>query len=119
MGITAPTIPLIAFSPLARIISAITNANPGVVTTTEDHGYLSDIIVRIVLPANFGMSQVNNQLFTITVLSPTTFSIGVDTTHYDTFTSVSTQSGQVIPIGNLQKGLLEPEKNAETPIGGN
>lgn len=65
-------------------ITAISKANPGVVTapfhalTTGQEVYLTGIL---------GMTQVNGRVFTVTVLTANTFSIGVDTTAYSTFTA--------------------------------
>lgn len=64
-------------------ISGITNANPGVVTTSAAHGYKTGDIARI--RGVDGMSQVNGQSFTITVTGATTFSIGVNTTAYGAY----------------------------------
>lgn len=65
-----------------RIID-ITKANPGVVTTRWNHGLVTGDSIKIV--GVEGMTQVNEQFFTITVLSPNTFSLGVDTSSYSTY----------------------------------
>ncbi len=59
------------FQPAMRLIAAITNANPAVVTTTFAHLYLTGLIVRLDLPPAVGMPQANGMTGTITVLSPT------------------------------------------------
>lgn len=59
-------------------VTGITNANPGVVTTDITHGFSSGQVIRIT--GVTGMSGVNNVNLTITVLSPHTFSIGINTT---------------------------------------
>jgi hypothetical protein len=92
------------YQPAMRIISSITNALPAVVTTTFAHDYVTGIIVRIIIPVGFGMQQVNQQTFPITVLTPTTFSIPVNTTTFDQFTPASTfpndkQYATVVPVG--------------------
>ncbi len=120
-GITAPTVALIPFTPQARAISTISNANPAVITTTQNHGYLSQAVVRFFLPppTYFGMPQLNGQFFEIIVLSPTTFSIPLDTTLLGTFTSGgSLQVPQTISIAENASTLLSAEKNAFVPIGG-
>ena len=110
------------WAPQARIITSITQANPGVVTTSQPHGYLDALYVRIDLgpnPALFGMIQIANQLFPITVLSPTTFSINADTSNYDTFSfTTNPQSPQAIPTGEQAFTLQNAERNTLTPIGG-
>jgi hypothetical protein len=88
------------FVPNRQQVAGITNANPAVVTTTQNHGYLSGLLVRFYFPINFGMTQVNGIVYPITVLSPTTFSIPVDSTNYDVFSILSTsQVPEVIPVG--------------------
>ncbi|HEM8614026.1 TPA: baseplate J/gp47 family protein [Citrobacter amalonaticus] len=59
-------------------VTGITNANPGVVTTDITHGFSSGQVIRIT--GVTGMVGINNVPLTITVLSPHTFSIGIDTT---------------------------------------
>ena len=65
-------------------ITAITKANPGVVTApyhglaTGDEVFLSGIE---------GMTELNGRTVTVTVTGTNTFSIGIDTTGYATFTS--------------------------------
>ncbi len=111
------TIP--TWKPVSRIIDDITNSNPGVVTTTTAHGYLTGLYVRLVLPGDFGMTQVNGNVYLITVLTPTTFAISTDTTNFDVFSpSGGEQSPQVIPVGEVSEILTMAEKNAEIPIGG-
>jgi hypothetical protein len=65
-------------------ITSITQANPGVVTSVA-HGYTTGDTVRI--SGVGGMSQINAKRVTITVLSPDTFSIGVNTTAFSAYTA--------------------------------
>lgn len=100
-------------------ITAITNANPGVVTTASAHGYYSGLIVRFEFYIDFGMQQLIGNIYTITVLSPTTFSIDADTTTYDPFFISSTvQVPQVTAVGEIASTLRNSEQNLLTPIGG-
>jgi len=120
-SIIAPTIPLIPFTPQAREIEAISNSFPAVVTTTDPHGYLSLLLIRFFLPAPtyFGMPALNSQVYQITVLSPTTFSVPVDTSFMDSFTTVGTeQVPQVTPTAENAFILYQAERNALPPIGG-
>jgi hypothetical protein len=75
----------------ALAVSGITNANPGVVTTNLAHGLATGQVIT--LSGVVGMTQINGQALTITVTSPTTFSTGINTTSYDTYTS----GGQLSP----------------------
>jgi len=62
--------------------TAITNANPGVVTTNLNHGYSTGqhIAITDATPGAF------NGNYTITVINETSFSIGVDTTSFGSYT---------------------------------
>ena len=94
------------FVPSRQQISAITNANPAVVTTTQAHGYLTGLFVRFYFPINFGMMQVNGNVYQITVLSPTTFAINADSTNFDVFAITSAvQVPEVIPVGEVTQIL--------------
>lgn len=63
-------------------ITAISKANPGVVTAPF-HGLATG--AQVYLDGVTGMTELNKRTFTITVLSPDTFSIDDDTTGYGTF----------------------------------
>lgn len=120
-SIVAPTITLIPFTPQAREISTISNAFPAVVTTTDPHGYLSLLLVRFFLPppTYFGMQALNGQVYQITVLSPNTFSVPVDTSTLDPFTTAgSLQVPQITPTAENAAILYQAERNALPPIGG-
>lgn len=107
------------WQPVLNAITAITNANPGVVTTAADHGYFSGLIVRFEFYSDFGMQQLIGNTYTIKVLSPTTFSINANTTTYDPFFISSTvQVPQVIAVGEITSTLKNVERNLLTPTGG-
>jgi hypothetical protein len=87
------------FYPVARLILSVTQSNPAIVTTTNNtqvtggvliavaanHGYQSGLVVRMDIPFACGMQQLNGFNGEITVMSPTTFTIAVDTSNYDPF----------------------------------
>jgi len=60
-------------------ITGITNANPGVVTTNLNHG-LTTGQSNVNIAGVVGMTGVNGGPYTVTVISPTTFSFAVNTT---------------------------------------
>jgi len=66
-------------------ISGISQGNPGTVTTSSAHGFSNgdEIYIKSVV----GMTEVNDTVFTISGVTATTFSIGVDTTSYTAYTS--------------------------------
>lgn len=100
-----------------RVVSAITQASPAVVTTTTNHNYKDGLYVRFYFPEDFGMSLLNGQVFLITVLSSNTFSIPIDTTAMDAFSVPmnSAQSPQVIPVGEISGTLINAERNTLSP----
>lgn len=108
------------WKPVSQIIDNITQSNPAIVTTVADHGYLDGIFVRIVLPGDFGMNTLNNQVFQATILSSDTFEIDTDTTFLDAFTTALApkQSPQVIPVGEVAFTLQNAEHNTLTPFSG-
>ncbi len=106
-----------AFKPAYRLISAITNANPAVVTTSIDHGYTSGMIVRLIIPPACGMQQANKMTGQITVTGITTFTIDLDTTLFDPFAIPALTDThidicpQVVPIGEDNSMLNEAVRN--------
>ena len=105
--------------PNYSIVSSITNANPGVVTTVNPHGYFSGLIVQFFFGAPFGMQQLIGNTYTIVVLSPTSFSINQNTIPYDPFVIGTTlQEPQVVPVGEIASTLRNRERNLLIPIGG-
>ena len=79
-------------------VTGITQANPGVVTTDLNHGYTTGKVIEI--EGIVGMTELNNVSLTATVITPTTFSIGVNTTGYTAYVS----GGMVTP--NLRNEVV-------------
>ena len=67
-------------------ITGVTNANPGVITTNLNHG-LTTGQSNVHIAGVVGMTGVNGGPYTVTVISPTTFSFGVNTTSSGSWTS--------------------------------
>lgn len=105
------------YYPAMRLIAAITNGNPAVITTTFAHGYGTGIIVRIVVPKADGMEQINGMTGTITVTGDTTFTIDIDTTYFEAFAIPGVYPPHtdicalVIPIGEVNETLLYASRN--------
>jgi hypothetical protein len=84
-GATWTSVPKLA---AAKAITAITKANPGVVTANA-HGYSNGDTIYI--SGVVGMTQVNNLFFTAANVTTNTFELsGVNTTSYSTYTSGGT-----------------------------
>ncbi len=109
------------YQPAMRLISAITNSFPAVVTTTFANQYVNGTIVRFDLASAVGMHQLNQQFGPITVINPTQFSVPIDTTNYDVFSipmsppqAVNT-AAQVVPIGEINSTLAAATVNVLRP----
>lgn len=115
-----PLPPVVAvFVPMIALISNISNANPAVVTTTANNNYLPGLYVRITIPYTGCMDQLAGTIWPITILSPTTFSIPVNTTNYIPFVDLSpVQQAQVVPVSEYTGTLVNAVDNiapAQTP----
>ena len=89
--------PITIVAPTATI-TGITQANPGVVTTSAAHQWVTND--KVVLSGVSGMTEVNGNTYTIIKLSSTTFSIGVNSTGYGAYTSGGTATGKGITQNN-------------------
>ena len=70
----------------SKNVTAVTQANPGVVTTLSNHGFSTGDEVGFLNIG--GMTQLNGNGYTITVVNDTTFSLNsTDTTSFTTFTA--------------------------------
>ena len=101
---TFPFNPNFPMLPALNFITSITQSNPAVITTATNHGYSDGLFIRVVFPQTvapvFGMTQINEEIGEIIVLSANSFSVDIDTTHYGAFVlGISPQMPQVIPIG--------------------
>ena len=67
------------------VISAITQASPGQVTTVGAHGYENDY--EVLLEDITGMTELNHVVCTVTKIDANNFTIGVDTTAYTAYVS--------------------------------
>lgn len=90
------------------VMSGLTTATPGVVTTTAAHNLSDNDRVVITKVIGTAAAEVNNKTFVVRVLSATTFSL------YDTFGIPVTiigayaSSGQVTKVGPLLGNVSQP-----------
>jgi hypothetical protein len=110
-----------SFSPDRLAIADITKSNPGIVTTTEDHNFSDGQVVRLHVPRNYGMYELNQMQVIIKVITATSFSIfssiipnnvlPVSTVTFGTFVVPSNPgfTAEVLPIGSGPTPILEPE----------
>ncbi len=105
------------FQPAMRLIAAITNSNPAIVTTTFAHQYLDGLSVRLDLPPAVGMQQANGLIGIVTVLTDTTFSVTIDTTTFEPFAIPMSlppfidTCAQVVPVGEVAETLRNATRN--------
>lgn len=104
--------PIMTFNPERLVISGITQANPCVITTSTDHNLSSGQLVRVHVPLNYGMVELNNLIASIVILSATTFSIyysqtppvpiPVNSTTFNAFSIPSNPqfTAEIIPMGS-------------------
>jgi uncharacterized protein (TIGR02217 family) len=94
-----------------KTITGLSQANPGNVLCVA-HGFATGDKIKIVSVG--GMTQVNNLYFTITVVDPNNFTIGVDTTAYTAYTS----GGSAIKYGITQTNAVRVNATAHGFING-
>lgn len=97
-----------AYYPRNRYITAITKAASAVVTLSVTHGYTVGQLVRLNVPEEFGMIEMDGLLGRITAISTAnnTITVDIDSTSFTTFafpTSAVAAAGvsfaQVTPVG--------------------
>jgi hypothetical protein len=107
------------FTERRRWITAITAANPAVVTTSIAHGYSVGDRVTINVPdALFGMTEINGLNATITAVTASTFTTDIDSSAFTAFafpTSAQAAAGithaSVVPFGEVATSLASPTDN--------
>lgn len=97
------------YYPRRRTITGITQAASAVITMSVAHGYIVGEKVRIIVPTEFGMTEINGLLGTITAITTggtNTITVNIDSTGFTAFafpSSVIAGGGvtfaQVIPVG--------------------
>lgn len=87
------------FEPERKIITAITNAKPAVVTATA-HRYTTGYLIKITVPISYGM-RIDDLYRKITVVDANNFSIDFDSSLLDAFVvpgSPPYTPAQAIPV---------------------
>jgi hypothetical protein len=104
------------YQPAMRIIAAITNSYPAVVTTTFAHQYVTGTVVRLMIMPGVGMQQANKLQGPIVVTGSTTFTMDIDTTYFDPFVipdpaPATYTCSQVIAIAEVPEILSAATQN--------
>jgi hypothetical protein len=105
------------FYPRARYITGITQTNGAVITMSVTHTFQVGEKVRIIVPAAFGMIEINNYLGTVTAVTHSatvnTITVDFDATAATAFafpTSAAAAVGvtfaQVVPVGEAATNTI-------------
>lgn len=106
-GITDSTIPG-GFYNEHLVISGITTASPGVVTTSTNHNLSDNDRVVITKVIGTMAAEINNKTFVVRVLSATTFSLYTPDGLPVAIVGAYTSSGQVTKNGPLLGDIAQP-----------
>ncbi len=116
MAILAEQYPM--FQPAMRIVIAVTNSFPALVTTSFPHQYIDGLIARLVIPEGFGMvleDPLNEGV--VTVLNDTQFYLSIDTQFVEPFVIPApfpvafTSPAQIVPVGEVNSSLRSATQN--------
>jgi len=102
------------FQPAMRFIAAISQSNPLIVTTVGNHLYGSGLTVRLTVPHVYGMTQADGLTGEIIVLSPTTFSMPIDSTLFTAFVvpaGIIEINAQCVPFAENALSVAQAERN--------
>ncbi len=68
-----------------KAIASITNSNPCIITTVENHGYVAGMMVRFLIPTQFKMVELNDVNCQVIALTNNTLTLNLDSTHFPVF----------------------------------
>jgi hypothetical protein len=94
--------------PMSLLISNITQSNPMVITVEESNTYVPKMLVHLVVPYDYGMTQANDLTVEIESIDGLNFYVDVDSTLFDPFVTPESiylpQPASLSPAGsrNLQ-----------------
>lgn len=94
------------YQPNVFFISSITRGTTTLVTTTTDQNFVVGQLVRFIIPAPFGIRQLNEvQGYVIQIPTSTQVVVNINSTQMDPFqTSTFTTRPQILPVGNIANG---------------
>lgn len=105
-------IPDTFYAPAVQFVDTISNSFPCVVTTQEAHGYKNEMFVRLLLPIGNSMRFLNGSAFEIAVLSPTSFTLDLDSRFFPAYAAgPSPQFAQTVPVGEFADTLANAVHN--------
>jgi hypothetical protein len=99
------------FYPRRRFVTKITKASSAVITLSVTHGFTAGQAVRILVPAAYGMTEMNNLIGNITAVNTTTntITVDIDSQAFTTFAfpvtgAVPFTAALVVPVGETANG---------------
>lgn len=110
-----PALPL--FGPRKVQITGISQANPMVVSVSENHDYVVGGIIKLSVPTEFGMTEADGIQAEITAIGTNTITLGsVDSTAFTAFAFPATAGvpvsfPEVIPVGEDGTILTNAKEN--------
>lgn len=101
------------FRPGVYYITAITQGFSTTITTNVAHQYVIGQLVRFTIPNMYRMIQLDEKEgYVISIPSPTTFIVNIDTTKYNSFVSSPSYGPtkpQVMAIGDINSGAINSQ----------
>lgn len=95
-----------------QTIASLTQANPGIVTTVSNHGYVPGMNVTFLVPTQFGMVQLNGLNVQVLFVTNNTLTINLNTTNFTPFAYPSPLPSAYTPpsvIPNSSGSYLPPQ----------
>lgn len=68
-----------------QAIASITQSNPMIVTTIENHGYPAGVNVSFLIPPRFGMVELNGLNVQVISITPDTMTCNIDSSNFRPF----------------------------------
>lgn len=108
------------YYPRSRYLANVTRAAQAVVTVTVPSGYAVGQTVKFIVPAAFGMVELDQQVGTITAVNDTlatqTITVDIDTTTFTLFKFPSTADypfspAMVVPVGENTAYAIQQSQN--------
>ncbi|MGE5685184.1 MAG: hypothetical protein ACM3ZS_08590 [Nitrososphaerota archaeon] len=103
------------YTPAIHDIEAITQSNPAIVTTVENHDYVVNQEVQFFIPPQWGMRQLNQlKGFVLAIPADDQFTVNIDTSLFDAFVIPSIPAfvvidpAEVVGIGDANFGQFSP-----------
>lgn len=95
------------YNPNRFEISAITNGDTTIVTTTANHNYVIGQLVRLIIPESFRTYQLNEKEgYVLDIPASNQIELNINSSGFNTFVlSSATTRPQTLPVGNINSGV--------------